>query len=202
MEDIQLASRNREYSIFHTISRIPGGAGFPSTIFMKPISPSPGNFIRSSFSSLPIWDSSGAKLEIWSSSWMLGIEIKLHRFDFWIRLAIQHGVPLLPVYAFGENQLFRSLGVTFGHGLLWVKSVHFRGVFFADSPAFRNQDSGLGSTHQSIFLQEALHKMVKGTWRKFLKLVDHNYSQSTWKAGLAWLAMELDESYGMRWVSL
>ena len=27
-------------------------------------------------------------------------------FDY-LRLAIQHGVPLLPVYAFGENQLFR-----------------------------------------------------------------------------------------------
>ena len=25
-----------------------------------------------------------------------------------IRLAIQHGVPLLPVYSFGENQLFRT----------------------------------------------------------------------------------------------
>ena len=25
------------------------------------------------------------------------------------RLAIQHGLPLLPVYSFGENQLFRTL---------------------------------------------------------------------------------------------
>lgn len=33
-----------------------------------------------------------------------------------IRLAIQHGLPLLPVYSFGENQLFRTAE--------WVKSIN------------------------------------------------------------------------------
>ena len=78
-------------------------------------------------------------------------------------------MPLLPVYAFGETQLFRTRGPHIGHqSSLWM----------IDSPADpQNQDSGLGSTHQSIFLQETSKKMVKGREidEKLLRLMDHKY---------------------------
>ena len=62
-----------------------------------------------------------------------------------------------------------TIGLTIGRSL-WVD--------FLDSHWLsKNQDSGLGSTHQSMVLQETSKKMVKGREidEKLLRLMDHKY---------------------------
>ena len=124
-----------------------------------------------------------------------------------MRLAIQHGVPLLPVYAFGENQLFRSLGESYMgcHELWWVKICAFFAVFFfceIRPRRFRKIRTADWVRRINRFFYKKLGtKMGEGNWRKVCaKLVDHNYSQSTVKGRISMkFGMELDECKTCRW---